>query len=106
VFQQWPYTQILAPLVGFAVVGIFALLLRWAFGRGRSVVTIEGRPGHEDEYGLLTPVGRPLSFIEGEIQRRRLAEQGIRATIANTLDGPRVLVLPRDAARAEQVLRN
>lgn len=104
VFQQWPYTQILAPLVGFGVVGIFVLLLRWAFGRGRSVVALEGRPGHEDDYGLLVPVSRPVSFIEAEVLRRRLADAGIRAKVVNTLDGPRVMVLPRDEQRAQQFL--
>lgn len=104
-FQQWPYTQILAPLVGFAVVGVFILLLKWAFARGKSVVTVDGRPGHEDEYGLLVAIGAPVSFIEAELQRQRLSDSGIRATVANTLDGPRVMVLPKDQERAKALLR-
>lgn len=103
-FQQWPYTQILAPLVGFAVVGLFIVLLKWTFRRGQSVVTLDGRPGHEDDYGLLVPVSRPISFIEAELHRRRLLDSGIRASVANTLDGPRVLVLPRDEERARRLL--
>jgi hypothetical protein len=105
VFQRWPYTQILAPLVGFLVVGIFILLLRWAFSRGHSLVALDGRPGREDEYGLLVPVSAPLSHIEGEILRQELDSSGIRSKVVNTLDGPRVMVFPRDEERAKRLLQ-
>jgi len=36
--------------------------------------------------------------------RRRLLAQGVRANLATTLDGPRILVFPEDVERAKQLL--
>ena len=49
-----------------------ALLLRWAFARGSSLVERPARPGHEDEYGALVPVASPGSVVEAELLRLRL----------------------------------
>jgi hypothetical protein len=92
------------PAVAFLVVGLLVLVLRWAFARGGSVVARTARPGAEDAYGLLTPVASPGSYVEGEIWRRTLEDAGIRATLAQTLDGPRLLVFPDDEDRAREVL--
>ena len=92
------------PAVAFLVVGLLALVLRWAFARGGSVVTRTPRAGAEDAYGLLVPVASPGSYIEGEIQRRTLEDAGIRATLAQTLDGPRLMVFPDDEDRARELL--
>lgn len=92
------------PLVAVVLVGLFALILRWAFSRGSSVVAAAPRPGPSDEYGLLVPIASPATYIEGEVVRRRLEDSGVRATLATTLDGPRVMVWPQDAARAREVL--
>lgn len=92
------------PLVAFAVVGTFVLVLRWAFRRGGSVVAGTPRRGTEDEYGLLVPVASPGTYVEGEILRRTLEDAGVRATLAETLGGPRVMVFPRDEGRAREVL--
>ncbi len=92
------------PIVAVVLVGLFALILRWAFSRGGSVVAAAPRPGASGEYGLLVPVASPATYIEGEILRRRLQEGGVRANLATTLDGPRVLVWPGDEARAREVL--
>jgi hypothetical protein len=104
VFQAVSYSQFLAPLAGFAVVGIFVLILRWAFSRGHSVVAAPSKSGHEDEYGLLRAIASPSNFIEGEILRRTLMDQGIRATLTTTLDGPRLLVFPKDERAARRIL--
>jgi hypothetical protein len=37
--------------------------------------------------------------------RRRLVDAGLRATLAPTTDGPRVLVFPEDVKNARLVLR-
>jgi hypothetical protein len=94
-----------AYLVALLVIGLLALLLRWAFGgRGMSLVERRARQGHEDEYGLMVAVASPGSYIDGEVTRLRLADAGIRASLVTTSDGPRVMVLQPDQARARQVL--
>jgi hypothetical protein len=92
------------PLLAFAVVGVFVLLLRWTYRRGGSVVSRPGRPGRADDYGALVPVASPGTYVEGEVQRRTLEAAGVRANLASTLDGPRVLVFPGDAERAREIL--
>jgi len=95
-----------APLCAALGVGVLVLILRWAFSRGHSVVAAPPRRGTSDEYGLLVPVAQPGSFIEGELLRRRLEEAGLRANLAETLEGPRVMVWPDDLQRARAVLRD
>lgn len=85
-------------------VGVLVLLLRWAFSRGGSVVAGRPRSGAADEYGLLVAVASPDTFVDGEIVRRSLEAAGVRATLAQTNDGPRVMVWPVDEARARQHL--
>jgi hypothetical protein len=99
------YSHLFGPLVAFGLVGLFALMLRWAFARGGSLVAGAARRGHADEYGLLVPVAEPGTFIEAEVLRRRLEAAGVRATLAPTTDGPRVLVFPEDEAIARALLR-
>lgn len=93
------------PLMALAVMVVFALLLRWAFGRGQSVVEQPARRGAAKDYGLLVPVSAPETYIEGEMVRRSLEDAGLRATLAQTNDGPRVMVWPEDADRARTLLR-
>lgn len=100
----WSY--VIGPLVAFGMVGLLALVLRWAFSRGHSVVA--GRPsrGRADEYGLLVAVAEPATFVEAEMVRRTLVDAGITATLAPTTEGPRVLVFPRDERAARALLRS
>ena len=91
--------------MAFAGVGVLILLLRWAFRRRESVVAAPPRPGAPDDYGLLVPVGTPGTYVEGEIWRRSLEDSGIRASLATTVDGPRILVWPADEERARALLR-
>jgi hypothetical protein len=88
------------PVVSFVGLAVLVILLRWAFSRGHSVVERPARAGRAEEYGLLVPVASPPSFIEGEIMRRSLEDSGIRANLATTLDGPRIMVFPGDEERA------
>lgn len=92
------------PIVALILVGALAAFLRWAFRRGSSVVAAPARPGAADEYGLLVAIASPPTYIEGEVTRRRLEDSGIRATLASTLDGPRIMVWPGDEARARALL--
>ena len=95
------YSYAFGPVVAMAALGVLVLALRWAFRRGGSVVTPRGR---EDQYGMLVPVSSPPDYAQGEIQRRRLEAAGVRANLAMTLDGPRILVWPQDLERAQRLL--
>ncbi len=99
------FTLLVAPLMALLLVAVLALLLRWAFSHGKSVVARPPRTGTEDDYGMLVTVAAPPTFIEAEVERSRLVDSGIRATLAPTTDGPRVLVFPQDAERAAAILR-
>lgn len=89
---------------GFAVVLFFILVLRWAFGSGKSLIAKPSKAGAADEYGLLTVVASPKNFIEGEMLRQQLLAVGIKANLTQTLDGPRIMVFERDARTARAIL--
>ena len=99
------YSATYGLVVAFAVVGLLALLLRWTFNRGTSLVAPRPKPGDPDDYGLLVAVASPATFAEAELIRARLAGQGIRATLAPTTQGPRVMVFPDEARTARALLR-
>ena len=98
------YSGLFGQLMAFAVVGVLALLLRWAFGRGRSLVERPPRAGRTGDYGLLVAVASPGSYVEGELLRQTLLAAGVRATLATTTEGPRLMVFRGDERRARQVL--
>jgi hypothetical protein len=95
---------LVGPTIAFIVVGLLALVLRWAFSHGSSIVAKRPRAGTADEYGLLVPVASPPTFVEGEILRRTLEDAGIKVTVTETLDGPRLMVFPEDADRARELI--
>ena len=97
-------TYLMFPLMVVIVLGILVLALRWAFGKKSSVVAAPPKSGTPDEYGLLVPAASPETFIEAEMIRMKLEEAGIKASIASTTDGPRVMVWPSDAERAKLVV--
>ncbi len=96
--------RFLGPLAALPVVAVLALLLRWAYGRGGSLVERKPRVGRSSDYGLLVPVSAPGSVIEAELQRRRLEDSGIRATLVTTADGPRIMVFPEHERIARALL--
>jgi hypothetical protein len=98
------YSFLFSPLIALIVVGVLALLLRWAFRRGGSLVPRRPRPGDEHDYGLLVSIASPASYVEGEILRRRLVAAGVRATLAQTTAGPRLMVWPQDEHVARSLL--
>lgn len=81
------------------------LILRWAFARGGSVVERPAKTGNPDEYGMLVPVASPSNYIEGEVMRRSLVDAGLRASLAQTNDGPRIMVWPKDVESARKILK-
>ena len=98
------FSFMFGPLVGFVALGVMIVILRWAFRRGESVVERPSTPGAPDEYGMLIPISAPSNYIQGELIRQQLADAGIRASLATTTDGPRVLIWPGDQARAKLIL--
>ena len=91
--------------MAFSALGIMVLILRWAFARGGSVVVRAPKSGNPDEYGMLVPIASPSNYIEGEVLRRSLVDAGLRASLAQTNDGPRIMVWPKDVEVAKQVLK-
>lgn len=91
-------------VVPFVMVAVLALVLRWATSRGHSVVAGRARPGPPGEYGLLVAVSAPPSAGEAERLRAHLVAAGIPVTLAETTDGPRLLVFPDDEQRARLLL--
>lgn len=100
------FSYAFGPVLAFGVVGVLALLLRWAFGHGRSLVERRPQQGSPAEYGLLVPIAEPRTFVEAELMRRHLSEAGLRATLAPTTEGPKVMVFPDDVKSARLVLRS
>lgn len=98
------FSSLFAPLSAFLVVGVLMLLLRWGFSSGRSVVARRPRSGTPTDYGLLVSVATPPTYVEGELLRRALERRGVRATLAQTLEGPRLMVFPDDEDRARELL--
>lgn len=92
--------------MGFFGIGIMIFVLRWAFARGSSVVERPAKQGNPNEYGLLTPIASPNNYIEGEVMRRSLVDAGIRASLAQTNDGPRIMVWPADVTNAQKILKS
>ncbi|HEX5510883.1 MAG TPA: hypothetical protein VFX41_04160 [Actinomycetales bacterium] len=91
-------------VAALVVLGVLMLLLRWTFSRGHSLVESPPKVGRPDEYGLLVSVAEPKTFIEAEMIAARLRDAGLRATLAPTLDGPRVLVFESEREQALKLL--
>ena len=66
----------------------------------------ETRKGNEDEYGLLRVAHSPKNHIEGEMLRQKLLSVGIKATLSQTKNGPRILVFEKDLKIAKATLNS
>lgn len=64
----------------------------------------EKRIGNEDEYGLLRVAHSPKNHIEGEMLRQKLLSVGIKATLSQTKNGPKILVFEKDLKIAKATL--
>jgi len=91
--------MLLILLVGLSVMGLFALVLRWA----SSMDTDEA---HRKDYGLLREVAKVPSSTAARVVEERLQEAGVRATTVPDPegDGMRVLVFPTDREVAIKTL--
>lgn len=96
----------LISLSGFAVVAVLALILRWAFSHNNSLIEKDKVIGSEDQYGLLKVAHSPKNHIEGEMLRQKLIAVGIKATLSQTKDGPRILVFEKDLKIAKATINS
>lgn len=95
--------RLLATFGGLAVMGLFALLLRWTWGTGRE----QRLPDPDDPTGdgLLAEVTRTPTEAAALALRSRLAAAGIRATIGRDPAGYRLMVFVDEVGQAKLVLR-
>ena len=96
----------LISLSGFLVVAVLALILRWAFSHNNSLIEKDKVIGSEDQYGLLRVAHSPKNHIEGEMMRQKLIAVGIKATLSQTKDGPRILVFEKDLKIAKATINS
>ena len=96
------FSYLVGPTAAFVVVGFLALLLRWSFARGGSLVAPPAHPSTPDDYGLLASVATVADPAVAELLTRQLERMGIRSTVVETSNGLCVMVFPadRDAAMA------
>ena len=92
---------LVGPVIAFAVLGLLALFMRWAFGTGDGSVRGRTPPEAPSDDGLLTPVAS-LSRRESALALRAvLSDAGIRSTVRCPAEHRAdVLVFPEDADRA------
>ncbi len=90
------------------VLGILVAFLRWTWTprRGRSLVPRTPRRGAPDEYGLLVAVAAPADDAETVRLTALLDAAGIRHTLVDTTQGPRLMVWPDSAPSARRLLRD
>ena len=86
------------------VMAIVVLLLRWAFSRGHSLVADEPTPGTASDYGLMVPIAGAEDYIRAEMQKRMLADHGVKVNLVRTTEGPRLMVWQKDRDRALELL--
>jgi hypothetical protein len=96
----------LMSLAGFPVVLFLIFMLKWTMARGKSLVERVPVVGGEGEYGMLVSVAQPGNHIEGEILRQKLIAVGIKATLTQTKDGPRLFVFPKEESAARAHLKD
>lgn len=98
------YSFVFGPLMGFFVIGLFVVLLRWTFAPGKSLVTSPIRPSDPDDYGLLEVLCLVTQPNVGAEQLRQLTGAGIRANLIYTSAGLALMVWPADKQRAAAIL--
>ena len=94
----------LISLSGFLVVGILAIILRWAYSSNNTLIERGKKIGSDDQYGLLKVAASPKNHIEGEMLRQKLLSVGIKATLSQTNTGPKILVFEKDLKIAKTTL--
>ena len=96
------------PLVGFVVVGVLALVLKWSTSRkgGSLVRRVDGKPADPDMFGLLTDVYTTSVYADARRCVEMLTQARIKATAARTTKGWTVYVWPADVDAARDLIRH
>jgi hypothetical protein len=91
------------PVLALGVVGVLALVLRWA--QGDRPPDPPQPPGPEADFGLLTEIASVPGVPAGRQLRALLSDAGIRSTLTTDRTGrTRVLVFAPDAERARRLV--
>jgi SPOR domain len=98
------FSYLVGPTAAFVVVGLLALLLRWSFARGGSLVAPPAQSSTPDDYGLLVSVATVDDPALAESLGAQLEGLGIRSTVVETSNGLRVMVFPADLERARAAI--
>ena len=96
----------LISLSGFLVVAVLIVILKWAFSSNKSLIEKDKVIGSEDQYGLLKVAHTPKNHIEGEMLRQKLISVGIKATLSQTKNGPKILVFEKDLKIAKATINS
>ena len=100
-----PSSRVVMLLGALTMITILVLLLAWTFGTGRDQPGPRiADPDDPTGDGLLEEVSRVPTEPAAAVLRRRLAEAGIRATVARAPDAYRLLVFHADVKDARVVL--
>ena len=98
------YSFLYGPIVALAGIGVLIVVLRWGWQKNQSLIAKPVKRGAMTDYGMLVSCAKPNTVIEAEMQKQKLLDNGIQATVAITNEGPRVMVWPEDQRRAQNLL--
>ena len=89
----------MVPIVGLAVMALFAVVLKWASA-------LDTDKAHRKDYGLLREVAKVPSSTAARVVEERLQKAGVRATTVPDPEGEgmRILVFPSDREVAIKTL--
>jgi hypothetical protein len=91
---------------GFVALGILIVVLKWGFSSNGKFLVTPIKAGKKNDYGLLTPLPTPSSYIEAQMKLQKLVDLNVKATLTQTLDGPLLMVFEKDYKIAVAILNS
>ena len=91
---------------GFVALGILIVVLKWGFSSNGKFLVTPIKAGKKSDYGLLTPLPTPASYIEAQMKLQKLIDLNVKATLAQTLDGQHIMVFEKDYKVAIAILNS
>jgi hypothetical protein len=91
---------------GFVALGILIVVLKWGFSSNGKFLVTPIKVGKKNDYGLLTPLPTPASYIEAQMKLQKLIDLNVKATLTQTLDGPQIMVFEKDHKVAVAILNS
>ena len=99
-------TYLLVPILVGSGLFVLILFLRWAYSpKKTSLIQRPSKASFKDDYGVLVPIANPSKYAIGEQLRLELLSKNIKATLAFTLEGPQLMVWPKDETEARKLIR-